>query len=415
MQHLSREEPPLVTTPDMLHEQMRQGLFSASQGMSVTVWTVCPEFDSDALRSWIGSASKHNLPAQTLYVVVPETVQEDTQPELGLAQRMLLSMQALGLLKEAKQIRPQALKNLETAARQQQLAQVIANVHATKKITTVFVLLPENSAAASRTIGKMLHNTYIAAQQIEHNCIGMFFLTRPYREVEDLPPALIPLSQQYFTYVTMQTMLPKTQQARYFSQQNLPAEIRQALLSSLGGWYHLYDPAIITARQLPKTGISTSRLRHAWKDQMAIRKRIEMVCKSLPEVERASFFASIASKTRLPKNHMATLMGLVPVPTTVSSIIVEQQQRHAALQPQSSFSPTQLSELEQSLFALFYKHRNSVVHRDAIGQALWQGQAAYSDWALDKLISRLRAKLLMYRAPYSLLTARGRGFELQAK
>jgi DNA-binding winged helix-turn-helix (wHTH) protein len=73
-----------------------------------------------------------------------------------------------------------------------------------------------------------------------------------------------------------------------------------------------------------------------------------------------------------------------------------------------------LAENELKVFILLNSNLNAPVTREAIAKILWtdHGVNDYSDWAIDKMISRIREKLHDEK-PYRLIkTIRGIGFEL---
>jgi len=71
-----------------------------------------------------------------------------------------------------------------------------------------------------------------------------------------------------------------------------------------------------------------------------------------------------------------------------------------------------LSEKELNILSLLYSKRGKDVGREEIAEILWGKKAEYSDWAIDKLVSRVRDKLGDDK-PYRLIkTARGMGFIL---
>jgi DNA-binding winged helix-turn-helix (wHTH) protein len=72
-----------------------------------------------------------------------------------------------------------------------------------------------------------------------------------------------------------------------------------------------------------------------------------------------------------------------------------------------------LTAQEYNLLNFLVAHQNRVCTRDEIAEALWGGKyhEKYSDWAIDRLTSRLRQKLnLSHKNPY-LVTIRGRGYK----
>jgi DNA-binding winged helix-turn-helix (wHTH) protein len=52
------------------------------------------------------------------------------------------------------------------------------------------------------------------------------------------------------------------------------------------------------------------------------------------------------------------------------------------------------------------------VGRDDIAKAIWRGEwtEKYSDWAIDKLVSKLKKKLIF--SNYEILTIKNRGYQL---
>lgn len=71
--------------------------------------------------------------------------------------------------------------------------------------------------------------------------------------------------------------------------------------------------------------------------------------------------------------------------------------------------------LELKILIYLYEHKNAVVKREKIADLIWgkEEDEKYSDWAIDKLISRLRARLAQYTSLYRLVTKKGRGFVLE--
>jgi DNA-binding winged helix-turn-helix (wHTH) protein len=70
-----------------------------------------------------------------------------------------------------------------------------------------------------------------------------------------------------------------------------------------------------------------------------------------------------------------------------------------------------LTAQERLLFDLL-KTKNDITSRDEIAQTIWRAQwtEKYSDWAIDKLISKLKRKLTFSK--YEILTLKNRGYQL---
>lgn len=73
------------------------------------------------------------------------------------------------------------------------------------------------------------------------------------------------------------------------------------------------------------------------------------------------------------------------------------------------------SRKEKHAFRALFQQKNYIVSRDQIAKALWptDTEDSYTDWAVDRIIARLRAKLTKLGMPKELIkTFRGRGYML---
>lgn len=80
----------------------------------------------------------------------------------------------------------------------------------------------------------------------------------------------------------------------------------------------------------------------------------------------------------------------------------------------NTFNKGELSRKEHLLYSLLEEHLGSLVERETIIQAVWANEAelGVSDWAVDRLIARLRAKLRSRRSKYKIVTVITRGYKL---
>lgn len=74
-----------------------------------------------------------------------------------------------------------------------------------------------------------------------------------------------------------------------------------------------------------------------------------------------------------------------------------------------------LTGKEHRLLILLYENKLKTVSRDLISECLWSSESLenYSDWAIDKTVSRLRAKLTKLGFYYRILTKKKHGFQLE--
>lgn len=73
-----------------------------------------------------------------------------------------------------------------------------------------------------------------------------------------------------------------------------------------------------------------------------------------------------------------------------------------------------LTKKELALFTILSEHAPEVVERDDIIEAVWpeQVELGVSDWALDRLVARLRTKLRSQGSVYQIVTVVTRGYKL---
>lgn len=78
-----------------------------------------------------------------------------------------------------------------------------------------------------------------------------------------------------------------------------------------------------------------------------------------------------------------------------------------------------LSHQEQKIYIEMRRRANGFISRDEIATILWKEESyndKYSDWAIDKMISRLREKLILGGlSAYNIKTLRGKGYQLNQK
>lgn len=73
-----------------------------------------------------------------------------------------------------------------------------------------------------------------------------------------------------------------------------------------------------------------------------------------------------------------------------------------------------LSKKEHALFTLLEKHVDQICERDMIIESVWPEYKEFgvSDWAIDRLVARVRSKLKQQGSPYKIVTIRTRGYTL---
>ena len=75
-----------------------------------------------------------------------------------------------------------------------------------------------------------------------------------------------------------------------------------------------------------------------------------------------------------------------------------------------------LTRKEHLLFTLLESHIGNICEREEIIETVWPEykELGVSDWAIDRLVARVRVKLKQQGSPYEIVTVRTRGYKLSA-
>lgn len=75
-----------------------------------------------------------------------------------------------------------------------------------------------------------------------------------------------------------------------------------------------------------------------------------------------------------------------------------------------------LTRKEHLLFTLLESHIGNICEREVIIETVWPEykELGVSDWAIDRLVARVRVKLKQQGSPYEIVTVRTRGYKLSA-
>ncbi|MBI2025734.1 helix-turn-helix domain-containing protein, partial [Candidatus Kaiserbacteria bacterium] len=69
---------------------------------------------------------------------------------------------------------------------------------------------------------------------------------------------------------------------------------------------------------------------------------------------------------------------------------------------------------EHLLYTLLDQHVNDICEREKIVETVWPEYSEFgvSDWAIDRLVARVRSKLKRQKSLYEIVTIRTRGYKL---
>ncbi len=206
-------------------------------------------------------------------------------------------------------------------------------------------------------------------------------------------------------------MMLQTFSERY--ELKLTPKVSQLVIKLCGGHAQYLHLSLLKLKSLEKIPDNEPDLRKVLASDDEIKLLSEEILTSLTPVERQAVAHLHHHKklTEIPDYLLAT--GLVTSEQRFFSPLFAE-----AVGPfvtQTAHGPVKdLTRKEQLLFDLLNSRFNEVVERDEIIEAVWPDQVelGVTDWALDRLVARLRNKLGTERYPYQVVTIISRGYKL---
>lgn len=252
-----------------------------------------------------------------------------------------------------------------------------------------------------------------------------------YRSLDELSPAVFPKTSAVSFSQTMYVKLAEkndmeTIYKTFNSQYKLPIskQLYQDLLSMVNGHvqYLLLSLIILHERkkQLPK---DKDELFNILTEDERITLQSEELWESLTEQERTVLLQTVHndSVSENDKEQAKYLWETGFIHTSgkrseVFSPLFRAYLEHNVAEPVSQMS-VHFSRKELALYHLLEQHMNEICEREEIIQAVWPeySEMGISDWAIDRLVARVRVKLRQQESLYEIKTVRTRGYELVRK
>ncbi len=98
----------------------------------------------------------------------------------------------------------------------------------------------------------------------------------------------------------------------------------------------------------------------------------------------------------------------------VFSPLLEEYLLHLEPEESMSHGNIHLTRKEHMLFMLLESHLGEICEREEIVERVWPEYKEFgvSDWAIDRLVARVRVKLREQKSKYEIVTIRTRGYKL---
>lgn len=296
----------------------------------------------------------------------------------------------------------------------------LAKIIAQKVIPTVFLIRFDRM---QKTANDNLFNNLRGLQDFLHNQVS--FILTCYRPLTDLLPDLDKTSFNGFTKTIYflpstpadQKILLETSALRYGL--TLSEKEKNELLELSGGHVRLLQLMLILRHEKPILK-KTSLLEHFFQDERILLQAEEL-------------WESLTPKEQLVlKNITANKPNLSEIETnkylSETGFIIKHQNKYQIFSSlfkyyiQKKTSPitsvdtiVEFTKKELALFKFLQQYLNQVCERDRIITAVWTDEEEaleVSDWAIDRLVARVRAKLKTQKSNQEILTIRTRGYKL---
>jgi hypothetical protein len=196
----------------------------------------------------------------------------------------------------------------------------------------------------------------------------------------------------------------------------LPPEMRSEIIRISGGHTHIAQLHLIVYEEMLRRHKDVDTL--ACMTQAADDERVLLLCEelwdSLSEEEQHVLFDA-RERTSMPilASSYVYTSGIIRPDGTIFSPLFERYV-HAKVMNGQKDDVVEFSRKEHMLFSLLEEHRNDICERELIVSSVWPEYSAYgvSDWSIDRLVARVRAKLKKKGAGYEIITVRTRGYKL---
>lgn len=222
---------------------------------------------------------------------------------------------------------------------------------------------------------------------------------------------LHPLTENILYFPTLdksETLFTIKRLSNYYKVE-LTSENQKQILTGSGGIYPVILQTIKLLQRLPEETYKSS-LKY-FKDNVEILKTFDEIYNSFDLNERSNL-----NKDSIKKTSCLVKLGIVNKDLKIISPWFREfvQENKFNNIPDKSNIDKILSGKEFIVYQLLNKNKNEVVTRDQIADVMWEEETAekYSNWAIDKIISRIRKSFRNNNINLKITTIRGKGYML---
>ncbi len=251
------------------------------------------------------------------------------------------------------------------------------------------------------------------------------FVITCFRPLEDLIPKLKKTFLSSFTHPIFlkpaseadQKVLLDTYQVRYGL--NLNPNQKKQLFDLVGGHIRFLQLAMIILNENHK--LTFEKVLKKINQDERIMLQAEELWESLTQEEQQilkKMIDSSISANEIEKHRYLIETGFVINKNNQYQIFtsfLDSYIKNHTISQNNSDNSIEFTKKELALFTFLQKNLNQVCERDQIIEAVWTDEEEaleVSDWAMDQLVARVRAKLKKQKSDSEILTIRTRGYKL---
>lgn len=201
----------------------------------------------------------------------------------------------------------------------------------------------------------------------------------------------------------------------------LPQALEKALFDTVGGNVQYLQLALIILNEKKDIKITTQKeLLQLLVEDERITLQSEELWESLTNEEKKVLLKINRNETVTDeeKTHASYLwktgfLTEIEGKTVIFNPLFTYYLQHKKEEPEKT-DLIHLTKKEHLLFTLLQAHVGDICERDSIIEAVWPEYKEFgvSDWAIDRLVARVRVKLRKQQSPYEIVTVRTRGYKL---
>jgi DNA-binding winged helix-turn-helix (wHTH) protein len=265
---------------------------------------------------------------------------------------------------------------------------------------------------------------------IEATAHRLCYVFTTYRELHDLIPHVFSKTA-IFTFYQQQYLKPgNIEDSRIISDTikqkchiTLPKDVENEILLASGGHVQYIHLSLIVLKELlDKNGT----LSNNWFDHLAQEERLalqsEELFSTLNDLEKETIIKSGDKCTNYSYDEMDQARylwnaGYINQKHCIFSTLFHHYMMQKEVYNKKAKQSENLTKKEQLLFDVLKQHENQICEREEIVRAVWPecNELGVSDWAVDRLVARLRSKLKKIESVYAIQTVKTRGFMLQPR